>query len=84
MTDIFRCKFCKEELHNGFDKDDMIHCQLCHRVWDGCAQCPCWSDSSDAYINELDDIEKVGEEVVEEVVKEVVDKSEVIKKDVKK
>ena len=20
---------------------DMEHCQLCHRIWDGNAQCPC-------------------------------------------
>jgi hypothetical protein len=38
---ITACKFCQEELTFGHDKDDMIHCQHCHNIWDGFAQCQC-------------------------------------------
>jgi hypothetical protein len=25
----------------------MIHCENCHRIWDGYAQCTCWIDNND-------------------------------------
>ena len=27
--------------YNEMDYDEMITCNHCSRVWDGCAQCPC-------------------------------------------
>ncbi len=41
------CKFCNVELSYGHDKDDMIHCQFCHNIWDGNAQCTCYMDYED-------------------------------------
>jgi hypothetical protein len=38
---ISYCKFCKDKLIFGFDDDKMIHCQYCHNIWDGFAQCQC-------------------------------------------
>lgn len=43
-----KCRFCPEILSCGFDKDEMLHCQECHRIWDGNAQCPCWMSDSDS------------------------------------
>ena len=37
-----KCKHCPEFLSCGYDKDNLLHCQGCHRVWNGYAQCPCW------------------------------------------
>ncbi len=37
-----KCKFCDEILCYGFDSNQLMHCQGCHTVWDGNAQCPCW------------------------------------------
>ena len=36
-----KCKFCKTNLLYGFDTNFMIHCQHCHNIWDGYAQCSC-------------------------------------------
>lgn len=38
--DTGKCRHCSEELKGGYDKDDLYHCQVCHNVYDGCAQCP--------------------------------------------
>ncbi len=38
-----KCKFCDMLLVYGFDKNNMLHCQGCHNVWDGNAQCNCFS-----------------------------------------
>ena len=35
------CKFCNVKLNYGFDENEMIHCQNCHNIWDGNAQCNC-------------------------------------------
>lgn len=51
----FKCKFCEKTLNYGFDDNDMLHCQICHRVWDGCAQCPCWSFSEELSNKKSDD-----------------------------
>lgn len=50
----FKCNFCDEILSAGFDSENMLHCQQCHLVWDGYAQCPCGMDyvSSDESSNE--------------------------------
>jgi hypothetical protein len=34
-----KCKFCQIELNCGYDNDDLYHCQICHNIYDGCAQC---------------------------------------------
>lgn len=39
-----KCRFCDDILEYGYDKNAMLHCQSCHRIWDGFAQCPCWMD----------------------------------------
>lgn len=44
MTDMFMCKFCGIMLNHGYDNSEMLHCQGCHNVYDGFAQCPCWTD----------------------------------------
>ena len=36
-----KCKFCDIMLIYGIDKDSMVHCQYCHMIWDGFAQCTC-------------------------------------------
>lgn len=41
----YRCAFCYVILYGGMDDNDMMHCQGCHRIWDGNAQCPCNFDS---------------------------------------
>lgn len=33
------CIFCHVKLSIGYDEDEMFHCQICHNVYDGCAQC---------------------------------------------
>lgn len=38
---ITYCTFCKMSLNFGMDENSMIHCQYCHNVWDGFAQCNC-------------------------------------------
>ncbi len=35
------CKFCNVKLSYGMDSNSMLHCQDCHNVWDGFAQCRC-------------------------------------------
>ena len=35
------CIFCNVKLNYGFDENEMLHCQLCHNIWDGNAQCNC-------------------------------------------
>ena len=35
------CKFCNVKLNYGFDENEMLHCQDCHNIWDGNAQCNC-------------------------------------------
>jgi hypothetical protein len=42
-----KCRFCHIKLLCGMDKDKMIHCQYCHLIWDGCAQCPCGNIEND-------------------------------------
>jgi hypothetical protein len=57
-TDCFKkfiCKFCKVELSYGYDKNDMLHCQICHNVWDGHAQCNCYLYNDD----NLDDVKEI-------------------------
>jgi (2Fe-2S) ferredoxin len=72
----FQCNFCIKELHAGYDENDMVHCQGCHRIWDGYAQCPCWyeaveeEDEEEVVEEENVEEENVEEEVVEEVVEE--------------
>lgn len=39
-----KCKHCPEFLTYGYDQNNLLHCQGCHRVWDGYAQCPCWME----------------------------------------
>ena len=51
------CKFCKVELSYGFDKNDMLHCQFCHNVWDGNAQCTCYLYNNDS--DDYDDVVKI-------------------------
>lgn len=36
-----KCKHCGVELSCGYDKDDWYHCQGCHNIYDGYAQCTC-------------------------------------------
>jgi hypothetical protein len=38
---ITLCKFCTAKLSYGMDSNSMVHCQDCHNVWDGFAQCRC-------------------------------------------
>uniref|UniRef100_A0A6C0E7J5 Uncharacterized protein n=1 Tax=viral metagenome TaxID=1070528 RepID=A0A6C0E7J5_9ZZZZ len=59
----FQCNFCIKELNAGYDENDMVHCQGCHRIWDGYAQCPCWCE-----VVEDEDVEEEvqHDEVVEE------------------
>lgn len=42
-----RCRHCSEKLHYGYDKNELLHCQNCHRIWDGFAQCQCYPYSED-------------------------------------
>jgi hypothetical protein len=36
------CKFCKVIIDiNLYDKNKMMHCQCCHNIWNGEAQCGC-------------------------------------------
>lgn len=37
-----KCKLCDMILTYGFDENDMLHCQNCHNIWDGNAQCTCF------------------------------------------
>jgi hypothetical protein len=39
---IVKCQHCNKMLTYGYDDDDMVHCQKCHNVWDGYAQCDCY------------------------------------------
>jgi hypothetical protein len=47
----FECKFCKIILYGGFDNNDLMHCQWCHNIWDGNAQCHCWILSFEDDVN---------------------------------
>ncbi len=38
----YKCKFCEEILEYDIDSNELMHCQGCHKIWDGNAQCPCW------------------------------------------
>jgi hypothetical protein len=38
----FMCRFCNVKLIGGYDDKELIHCQYCHNIWDGNAQCNCW------------------------------------------
>ncbi len=40
-SEITLCKFCTAKLSYGMDSNSMVHCQECHNVWDGFAQCRC-------------------------------------------
>ncbi len=35
------CRFCNLILYGGMDNNNLMHCQGCHRIWDGNAQCNC-------------------------------------------
>ena len=35
------CNFCNVILYGGMDNNNLMHCQGCHRIWDGNAQCTC-------------------------------------------
>ncbi len=35
------CAFCHVVLYGGMDENNLMHCQGCHRIWDGNAQCLC-------------------------------------------
>jgi hypothetical protein len=39
---VAKCQHCDSILTYGYDEDDMLHCQGCHNIWDGCAQCDCY------------------------------------------
>ncbi len=38
----FNCRFCNVKLIGGYDDKELVHCQYCHNIWDGNAQCNCW------------------------------------------
>ena len=38
----FMCRFCNIKLIGGYDDKELVHCQYCHNIWDGNAQCNCW------------------------------------------
>lgn len=38
----FMCRFCNVKLIGGYDDNELVHCQDCHNIWDGNAQCDCW------------------------------------------
>lgn len=38
----FICRFCNVKLIGGYDDKELVHCQYCHNIWDGNAQCNCW------------------------------------------
>ncbi len=38
----FNCSFCNVSLYGGMDDNNLMHCQNCHNVWDGNAQCMCY------------------------------------------
>ena len=38
----FMCRFCNVKLIGGYDDKELVHCQDCHNIWDGNAQCNCW------------------------------------------
>jgi len=52
----YECKFCKTMLSGGFDSNELMHCQGCHIIWDGNAQCPCW------LLDETDETEGIDED----------------------
>ncbi len=35
------CNFCNVILYGGMDDNNLMHCQNCHQIWDGNAQCLC-------------------------------------------
>jgi len=37
-----KCIHCNMMLSCGYDKNNMMHCQSCHNIWDGFAQCNCY------------------------------------------
>lgn len=37
----YNCRFCNVMLYGGIDINNLMHCQNCHNVWDGNAQCNC-------------------------------------------
>ena len=48
-------------LEHDICRHDMSFCPRCYRVWDGCAQCPCWLEcdsNSDSDI-EVTDVKRV-------------------------
>lgn len=36
---LFKCKFCGKQLNYYYDENEMYHCQVCHNIYDGFAQC---------------------------------------------
>jgi hypothetical protein len=57
----YECKFCKIILQHGYDSNDLMHCQGCHNIWDGNAQCQCYmlddnNDNNDNNDDKDDDI----------------------------
>jgi hypothetical protein len=39
--EIEKCKHCNVKLSCGYDDNEWFHCQGCHNVYDGHAQCTC-------------------------------------------
>ncbi len=42
IDDKIKCTLCDMLLTYGFDENNMVHCQKCHHIWDGNAQCTCF------------------------------------------
>lgn len=40
-TEKYKCNHCDKFLESGYDDNDMLHCQNCHNIYDGNAQCNC-------------------------------------------
>lgn len=52
-----KCKFCDKLLNSiQHDEDDQWHCQVCHIIYDGCAQHECFIVEE----NEKDDEKEEG------------------------
>jgi len=59
----YECKFCKTMLSGGYDSNELMHCQGCHIIWDGNAQCPCWMlDETDEGDEDDEDDEGIDED----------------------
>ncbi len=41
---LYKCQHCNMMLKYGYDDNDMLHCQGCHNIYDGNAQCMCDTD----------------------------------------